>query len=135
MGPPRERAACGAAPRPCASARRGALTRARGRQELKSVKENLERVRMQLADSERVREEGSQIVEERKAGWLDGAGGRPGLRSLVQDASREFSEFFRRMGNVGEVRLDEAKDANGQVVVPLPPLCRCHLAVRDGCHL
>jgi len=82
--------------------------------ELVNVANLLAEVNKKLRECEKIKEQGSKMVEARKAEWLDGADGRIGLRELVKDASEVFSDFFSRMRNVGEVRLDEFKDAAGE---------------------
>jgi len=82
--------------------------------DLISVATQLAEVNTKLRECEDIKAKGSKEVEAKKRAWLDGADGKIGLRQLVKEASREFSDFFSRMRNVGEVRLHEHQDAAGE---------------------
>ena len=47
------------------------------------------------------------MVAKYKAKWLDGDGKQPGLRQLIEAIHTYFSDSFAKLGNVGQVKLDE----------------------------
>eukprot|EP00960_Hanusia_phi_P066058 766298-Hanusia_phi.AAC.1 len=99
--------------------------------EYDAVKSKIEKLRSDLRNFESEMDEKKKLVEKKKVTsallssscltraeqklWLDGGergdpNRRVGLREMVERINDCFSDSFERMGNVGEVKLNEAKN-------------------------
>jgi chromosome segregation ATPase len=80
---------------------------------IQDIKDELEQLNIDIPQLEDETKNHGAKVAEYKSQWLDGAGQQMGLRHVIEVIHDYFSESFAKLGNVGQVKLDEAKDANG----------------------